>query len=147
MDLNRIAEKYSRAKVNKCAEQGCKLRAMSGSKFLILKGEIVDPHNKMCDCLVFGGDGEIVLVELKNTIQHANDILEKFRNSITASLNIVSEADLKASCVVLVLLAKKYRRPIEYNTIKRELIEGKHPIRIGQCGDLVSKFTDCDMWD
>lgn len=118
------------------------MRDMSGSKFPTLKGEIADPR-KMCDCLAFGGDGKIVLVELKKTIRHAGDILEKFRNSVAASRNIVSEADL-ASCAVL--LAKKHNRPTEYNT-KHELIEGEYPIKIGHCVDLVGQFTDRDRRD
>ena len=144
MNLNRIAEKYSRAKVNKCAEQGCKLRTRLGPESLILKGEIVDPSNKMCDCLVFRSDGKIVLVELKNTIQHVRKIVEKFERSITASLNIAAETDSKVSCVVLVLLTNRYRRAAERDRIRSaRLRRGKdvYEIKPGRCGDLMSKFT------
>ena len=145
MNLDRIAEKYPRARVSKCAEQGCRLGTRSGSEFLILKGEIVDPSSKMCDCLVFRSDGKIVLVELKNTIQHVGKIVEKFESSITASLNIASETDSKVSCVVLVLLTNRYRRALERARIRSaRLRRGKNVYEImpGRCGDLMSKFAD-----
>lgn len=97
----------------------------------------------MCDCLVFGSDGRIVLVELKNTVQHANKIFEKFRNSVAASLNIAAEADSKARCVALVLLAKKHGRNTEHIAITSRWIAGKYRINTGRCGDPLAKFADC----
>lgn len=141
MDLDRIAKRYPRAKVDKCAEKGCNLRAISESEFLILKGEIVDPRNRMCDCMVFGEDGKIVLVELKGTVQHVRRIFEKFKNSKTASLDIASEAGSEVSRIIPVLLAKRYRRPFEYATIEYENRKRKCQIKIGKCGDRISKFT------
>ena len=144
MNLDRIAEKYRHAKVGKCAEAGCSIRTTSGPEFLILKGEIVDPSSKMCDCLVFRRDGKIVLVELKNTVQHARKIAEKFEKSIAASFDIASETDSKVNRVILVLLANRYRRAMERGRIRStRLRRGKdmYVIQAGRCGDLMSKFT------
>lgn len=112
---------------------------------MILKGEIVDPRNKMCDCLVFRSDGKIVLVELKSTVQHAQKIAEKFKKSITASLNIASEAGSRPNRVVLVLLAKRHGRTVESHWIKHQRLKhgnDTYPIHLGSCGDLMSKFVD-----
>ena len=145
MDLDKIAKKYSRAKVDKCADQGCRLKTKIRSNFLILKGEIVDPSNKMCDCLMFGRDDQIVLVELKHSVQHADKIVKKFEQSIIKSLSIASETDSKTKHVTLVLLSKRYAHPTEYITISTSRLRHagvEYRIATGQCGDFLNDFID-----
>ena len=145
MDLDKIAKKYSRAKIDKCADRGCRLKTKIRSNFLILKGEIVDPSSKMCDCLMFGRDGQIVLVELKHRVQHADKIIKKFEQSIIKSLSIASETDSKTKRMTLVLLSKSYPHPSEYITISTSRIRHagvEHRIATGQCGDFLNNFIE-----
>lgn len=144
MDVDEIARRHPSARAGSCVERGCKLKVGSDSEFLILKGEAVDPNHKMCDCLMFGSDGKIVLVELKHSVQHVREIFEKFEKSVAASIGIAAEVGSNASCVILVLVAKNYRNPIEHNRIAAKRIRHKsvtYRINTGSCGDSVRKFA------
>lgn len=145
MDVDKIARKYPHARINVCAEGGCRPKTKPNSTFLILKGEAVDPHNKMCDCMMFRRDGKIVLVELKHRVQHVPRILEKFKRSIVASLDIALNAGSKANCITLILVSSHYRNPIEHDRIRAARLRYGgviYRIETGRCNGSISRFLD-----
>ena len=111
---------------------------------MILKGDSLDPDNKMCDCLMFRKDGSILIAELKHRVQHVGAVFEKFHRSVATSLSIASESGSKKNSVTLVLVSSHYRRSLEHDRILAHLVKHagiRYRIKIGHCGDLTSNFV------
>lgn len=110
---------------------------------MILKGDSLDPNNKMCDCLMFRKDGNILIAELKHRVQHMDAVFEKFTRSVAVSLRIASESGSKKNSVTLVLVSGPYRRPLEHDQILSRPIKHagiRYRIKPGRCGAQTNNF-------
>lgn len=68
----------------RCYENKCCLGLRGLSDYTILKGELVLPDKKVCDCIIFHDDivPHVVLVELKRGLVRPGHVQEKFKNTL-----------------------------------------------------------------
>ncbi|MBM4031136.1 MAG: hypothetical protein FJ291_05055 [Planctomycetes bacterium] len=130
------------ARAQRCCEAGCELRLEGLPPFILLSGERIAPDQarRMCDCVVFVEQGPIhvALVELKGKTVHADEVVEKLRNSSEAVLGMFRDCSLRVSqrSIHFLVLARRWSRPqLKVLQSKHVTVAGvKHGILSKRCG-------------
>lgn len=83
-ESGQLRKLFDKAIRTRCSENKCCLGLRGLSDYTILKGELVLPNKKACDCIIFH-DGlvpHVVLVELKRGLVRSGHVEEKFKNTL-----------------------------------------------------------------
>jgi hypothetical protein len=145
-----VARRLRSAMRQQCREGRCKLGLEAVPAFVLLKGELVRPNERMCDCIIFLGSPSpaVVLAELKGRTVHAREVGEKLRNAAKAVADIIGECPSFGAQLgfLPITLAKQWTRS-ELKALGMEsvMFAGvKHDIRHARCGarlsDLLKKI-------
>ena len=145
--IDSIKENFSNSIVKLCSEKKCKLKTYNLKNYVILKGEKVCKNIKISDCIIFKGNGDLIIgiVELKSKTIHANDILKKLNNGSEIALNILKKysKNLKYEIYHIVLAKRWNSTELETITKRKISIDGKgHKIINGRCGNMFSDLVE-----
>ncbi|MGB9760082.1 MAG: hypothetical protein ACP5KW_09725 [Thermoproteota archaeon] len=144
-----IKNKFSEAVVKNCSELGCEIKLSKLRNFVVLKGEKLCQNQKICDCIIFNEDYQVVgIIELKSKTAHHTEILEKLINGSKVVSKLLEECNTKNIVFnfYYIVLCKKWNTS-EYKVItsKKVNFKGKsYNIIAKNCGtsllDILSTF-------
>lgn len=151
MNIEDIKIKFKKALINTCKEENCKLFLNKLNDYAILKGELINPDKKMCDCIIFTLENDFIigLVELKSKTTHADEISKKLNNASKIALDILKDFDKSSFKIRFfpVLLSKGYK-DTELRSMRKEKINfrgKKYDIICKRCGtsfsEIISTYT------
>ncbi|MDI6864382.1 MAG: hypothetical protein QMC88_01840 [Thermodesulfovibrio yellowstonii] len=141
-----MENKFNNPLVKCCEDMGCELRINNLSNYVILKGEKICKDRKMCDCIIFIGENNTIIigiVELKNKTIHANDIIKKLTHGSEIALDILKKCSnnhMKFYFCHIVLGKRWDSSEHKVITNKKIIIRGKkYNILTMKCGVSISK--------
>jgi hypothetical protein len=118
--IDRIKNNFAEEMVNHCSERSCKLKLVGLRNYVVLKGEKFCIDRKICDCLIFteNADVLIALVELKSKNANATEIEEKLTNGLKIASSLLEKCSIEHVNFdfYLIVLSKSWR-PSEYRVI------------------------------
>lgn len=142
---------FSKAARKRCSENNCCLGLQGISNYKILKGEIVLPNKKACDCIIFHDTAvpHVVLVELKRGLVKPGQIEEKFKNTLEwVSMNDERVCGRTDCRVVLLLLHGRGISKSDHATLRSHMFEmrgRRHILQVLPCNtqpvDLYKRTT------
>lgn len=142
--LQKIKSKYGDHR--RCSERGTGCNVdLSVLNCIVLKGEELVRHSeKICDCFIFDYRNTLTvyLVELKSKNYNAQDITEKFENSLKKCLDVIKSVDSNDLYTPILILAAHKHRSVEYRILKRPIKFNKrtYHLRFEKCGLKISAF-------
>ncbi len=92
--IEELQNQYSHAVVTQCREgRTCRLAPDGLGTHVILKGEDLNRPGRICDCVIFTADGELIvaLVELKGKNPSASDAEEQLQNGADFALQALQD--------------------------------------------------------
>ena len=141
MILQEIKKEYGNSVIKECKDSGCCLNMHKMSDYMMLKGELVSPDQKMCDCIIFHSSKKVIHVELKSKSLDPGQIIDQFTNAGQKSWLILASLDSTDRFEpVFILLAKKYQNHSAVDMLRRKKIKiqgNRYSIRLEHCGDLL----------
>ena len=150
--LKYLKNQYKYAVKDKCEEPGtnCTLSLKDLDKYIVLKGEEVQPRQSICDCIVFVEKEAVIagVIELKSKTVDVSKVMQQLTNGLKFVFEAIKDSDINSHLmkIYVVVLAKKWRKH-EYDIIKKKkiLMYGKkYLILPKRCGiyfsEIISKF-------
>lgn len=131
---------YTDAIIQNCSEKSCRLRLDNLCNYIILKGEKIHTQKKICDCILFWIEKDLIiigLIELKSRITHVNDAVKKLENGTIAALSILEECKNRMKYKIFhIIMSKKIDSPeISMIRTRKIIFEGKkYDIIYKRCG-------------
>lgn len=141
--LQKISDKYGdKCRCTECGT-GCSIK-LHGLNCVVLKGEeLVQNSKKICDCFIFDDRDKLTihLAELKSKYYKADDIKEKFENSLSCCRHILKNINANKQYIIELVLVACAHRHIEYRILKKRPIRfnnRSYHLHFKKCGLVLS---------